>query len=289
MKARTAAAGAAALLLPLVAALLAATLSAETPVALKSTELGRGPTVVFVHGLGGARLQWMPTARKLMGDHRVVMLDLPAHGETPMPDPFSLNACAMALDQALAKQKAESTVVVAHGLGGAIALAVAKAHPERLRGLILIDASLKPPMAIPDQQKKAFLDFMDANFSSFLRQVYTGMGRDSAEGIALFARAALVPQPQMKAYFRALFDLDASGAARGLKTPLLFVGSSRTWPDTASWASVGKGRGFDDPSSIKARRIANSGVQMYADQPDTLARVIREFEATAFSKPMAGQ
>ena len=279
MRPRTAAIAAA-----LIAPLLAATLAAQAPGALKLTEFGRGPTVVFVHGLGGARLQWMPTARKLMNDHRVVMVDLPAHGESAMLEPFSINACALALDQVLAKQKPESTVVVAHGLGGAIALLEAGARPERMKGLIVIDATLKPPMAIPDQQKKVFLEYMDANFSDFLKQIYMGMGRDSAEGVALHARAALVPQPQMKAYFHALFDLNVSGATRGLKTPLLFVGSSRSWPDTASWAVVGKQRGFDDPGSIPARRVANSGIQMYADQPDTLAAVIRQFEAIALAK-----
>jgi len=275
MRSRTAAVVAA-----LIAPLFAATLAAQAPGQLKFTELGHGPTVVFVHGLGGARLQWMPTVRKLIGDHHVVMVDLPAHGETAMLDPFSFNACAAALGQVLAKQKAESTVVVGHGLGGALALLEASAHPNHMKGLIVIDATLKPPMAVPDQQKKAFLGFMDANFSDFLKKVYTAMGRDSAEGVALYARAALVPQEQMKAYFHALFDLDASGAVRSLKTPLLFVGSSRSWADTASWASVGKTRGFDNPASIRARRVANSGAQMYADQPDTLATIIRQFEAS---------
>jgi pimeloyl-ACP methyl ester carboxylesterase len=264
----------------LIAPLFAATLAAQTPAALKFMELGHGPTVVFVHGLGGSRLQWMPTVRRLVTDHHVVMVDLPAHGETPMLDPFSFSACAAALDQVLAKQPAESTVVVAHGLGGAIALLEASAHPNRMKGLIVIDATLKPPMAVPDQQKKAFLGFMDANFSDFLKKVYIGMGRDSVEGVTLYSRAALVPEQQMKAYFHALFDLDASGATRNLKTPLLFVGSSRSWPDTASWASVGKTRGFDNPGAIRARRVANSGSQMYADQPDSLAAIIRQFETS---------
>ena len=43
-------------------------------------------------------------------------------------------------------------------------------------------------------------------------------------------------------------------------------------------------RGFDDPGSIPARRVANSGAQMYADQPDTLAMVIRKFEAKVMAK-----
>ena len=268
----------------LIAAGPAAALAAQAPVALKLTELGRGPTVVLVHGLGGARLQWMPTARKLMSDHHVVMVDLPAHGESAMPDPFSFDACAAALDQVLAKQKPDSTVVVGHGLGGAIALLEARAHPERMKGLIVIDATLKPPVAIPDQEKRRFMEYMDANFDDFLKRVYTGIARDSAEAVALHARAALVPQPSMRVYFHALFDLDVAGATRALKTPLLFVGSSRNWPDTASWTSVARMRGFDDPVLIPARRVANSGTQMYADQPDTLAMVIRQFEAKVMAR-----
>ena len=86
------------------------------------TAFGRGPTVVLVHGLGSRASHWLPTARRLARTHRVVLAQLPGHGESALPDPFSLEACAEALDQVLAKQKPESTVIVAHGFGGLIAL-----------------------------------------------------------------------------------------------------------------------------------------------------------------------
>src|SRR5947207_9316839 len=67
---------------------LAARVRAE-PVQLKTTEMGHGPTIVFVHALGGSRSDWLPIARKLLGRYRVVLVDLPGHGESPLPDPFS--------------------------------------------------------------------------------------------------------------------------------------------------------------------------------------------------------
>jgi pimeloyl-ACP methyl ester carboxylesterase len=268
----------------LAVALLVTPLVAQAPATLKSMELGRGPTIVLLHGIGGTRMQWMPTARKLMNDHRVVMLDLPGHGESPMPDPFSFEACVAMLDQAFAKLKPESTIVVGHGIGGTLALLEAKAHPERMRGLIVIDASLKAPGAIPDQQRRYFVRFIEENYDQFLKMTFTAMGRDSAEGVALHARASLVPSANMKAYFRNLVDLDAASAPKGLKVPLLFVGSSHSWPDTTAWATIAKLRGFDDPASIPTRRIGNCGQQIYADQPDSLAMVIREFEAKAMGK-----
>src|SRR6185503_776511 len=116
-------------------------LAAQAP-ALKTTEFGRGPTVVLVHGLGSGRMQWMPTARKLLAGYHVVMVDLPGHGDSAMPDPFTLNVAAAALDQVLARQKAESTIVVGQGMGGSIAVLAVQAHPEHVRGVIAIDATL---------------------------------------------------------------------------------------------------------------------------------------------------
>ena len=133
----------------------------STPVVLKTTEFGRGPTIVLLHGLGSGRMVWMPTTRKLLAGHRVVMVDMPGHGESALPDPFSLEACAEALDQVLAKQKPDSTVLVAHGLAALIALQDVQAHPERVRGLIVIDAATRSPVPIPEQQQQVVLRMLE--------------------------------------------------------------------------------------------------------------------------------
>src|SRR5262245_42677407 len=104
------------------ALLASAPLAADTPArALSVTELGKGPAIVLIPGLGSQRMQWMPTARKLLSNYHVVMVDLPGHGDSPMPDPFSFEAAAAQLDGVLAKQNPDSTIVVAHGAGGLIA------------------------------------------------------------------------------------------------------------------------------------------------------------------------
>jgi len=47
--------------------------AAAPPVAPKTLDLGKSPTIVFVHDLGGNRSVWMPTVRKLIGRNRVVI------------------------------------------------------------------------------------------------------------------------------------------------------------------------------------------------------------------------
>lgn len=269
-----------------IAAALWALAMADTaaPVALKTTEFGRGPTVVLLHSLASGRMVWMPTAKKLLAGHRVVMVDLPGHGDSPLPDPFSLEACAEALDQVLAKQKADSTVLVAHGFGVMIALQEVKTHPDRVKGLLAIDGSTRSMMKVPEQQQRFFLQMLDTRYEDMLKMMMTRQGRDSAQGLELYAQAQQVPPATMKAYIKAAMNADASSALKGMKPSFLFVGSARMWPDTTTWAAVSKQLGYDEAGPLDARRIGNSAALIMKDQPDSLAAIIDEFTAKAIAK-----
>ena len=273
------------LLVPAVAlvTLLAAPLVAGPPVAPKTMELGRGPAVVILHDLGGTRLNWMPTVRRLIADPRVVLVDLPGHGDSALPDPFSLEAAAQAVDQVLAKQNPDSTVLVGKGMGGLVALIALQAHPERVRWLVLIDAAAKPPIKVDDQQMKMFVEWMDQNYDEFVKAIYTKMGRDSAQGVAIHALAAQTPSVTMKAYLRAAMTADGSQVLKSAKIPLLYLGSDRVLQGK-DWAVAGKEIGFDDPSLVPFKRIANTGYLMQQEQPDSLAAAIAEFEARVIAK-----
>lgn len=267
------------------AVVAAVSLAAGPPVALKTLVLGHGPTLVFVHSLGLGKLVWMPTARKLIADHRVVLVDLPGHGDSPMPDPFSLQAVADALDGVLAKQPSDSVILVGHGLGGLVSLLEASAHPERVRGLVVIDAAARAPFDVPDQQKQQLLEAIDEHYDDFVRRLFTSLGRDSAQGVEIHAQAALVAPAVMKAYLRELVYADAEGAVRKLDVPFLFVASAKQWPLSKDWPTVSKELGFDGLPGARAKRIPDSGFLVMSDQPDSLAAALREFTAEALATP----
>ena len=269
--------------------LLTATLPAAEISSLKTTELGQGPTLVFLHELGGGRMTWMPVARKLIGRYRVVLADLPGHGESPMPDPFTLAAAASALDQVLAKQKSDSTVLVGHGVGGVIALLEASAHPERVRGLVIMAAAARSPMPIPDQQRELFMRQINDHYADFIRGMFMMQGRDSAQGVAVHAQAALVPPANMKAYLRELLILDATGAVKRLKVPMLYVGAASNWPPEQGWPEMAKRYGYDEARDVTWRRIGASGHYVAQDQPDSVATALMEFAAKALAAPPTKQ
>ena len=261
------------------ASLMAGRALAAAPVALKTTELGQGPTIVLVHELGSGRMSWMPVARRLIARHRVVMVDLPGHGESPMPEGFTLQAAADALDLVMARQKPDSTMLVGHGVGGVVALLEAKAHPERMKGLVVIAAAARSPMPVPDQQRQTFLQYIDEHYDDFVRMMFTAQGRDSAQAVAVHAQAAQVPPATMKAYLRELLVLDASDAVKSLKLPLLYVGGGSNWPADQGWPEMAKKFGYEGAPNASWRRIGASGHYVAQDQPDSVATAIAEFEA----------
>jgi len=261
------------------ALLLVASTAWAAPAGLKSTAMGRGPTLVMIHNLGGNRSMWMPTVRKLLPNYRVVLVDLPGHGDSPMPDPFTLQAGAALIDQVLAEQKPDSTVVVAQGMGAQMALLALEQHPERARGLVAIEMSLKKPFNIPDQQREAFFSMIDKDYDTFIKNTYTALTGDSAQRVALHVMAAQVPAPVMKSYLRDMMSFDPTEKAKNVKTPLLLLITDRIWSVDRDSTAIVNLQGYDalPASKFALRHIRDCGILVATEQPDSLAAQIGAF------------
>jgi pimeloyl-ACP methyl ester carboxylesterase len=263
---------------------LLAALSRPAPAELKTTEFGKGTTIVLVHELGGARMTWLPVARKLMGTHHVVMMDLPGHGDSPLPEPFSIEACGADLAAALAKYDAKSTVLVGLGAGGLVSLAALDKKPDAVAGLVLVEAATRSTMDIPDQQQKRFMEQIDAQYEPFMRAVYGQLARDSTQAVKLRADAMRVEPRHIKAYLRYLLKVDLSSALKKFKGPIMTVVSDRRWPKDKEWPAVAAELGYADALKVDARRIEGSGYMIHMDQPDSLAALIGEFTTAAVKR-----
>ncbi len=100
------------------------------------------PAVVFIHGIGGSSGSWHAVIGAFAGTHRVVALDLPAHGQSDVADPettdYGVPGLARAVLDALTQLGIERATLVGHSLGGAVAIAAALAEPERVGRLVLV-------------------------------------------------------------------------------------------------------------------------------------------------------
>ena len=98
------------------------------------------PPLVLVHGGLGSLHNWEPWIPTLVKNHRVVSVDLPAHGLTGrIPgDIYTRESMVEFLREALAALGVDRFALAGHSMGGGVALLYALEHPEQVECLILI-------------------------------------------------------------------------------------------------------------------------------------------------------
>ncbi|CAJ0714700.1 Putative aminoacrylate hydrolase RutD [Ralstonia edaphis] len=105
------------------------------------TDRGKGPAIVFVHGLcGNLRNFAYLDMERLARSHRVIVIDRPGAGRSVRgaDSPANIYAQARMVAQCIEKLGLDKPVLVGHSLGGAISLAVGLNHPQVIRRLALI-------------------------------------------------------------------------------------------------------------------------------------------------------
>lgn len=111
--------------------------------AVNVIELGEGgQPIVFVHGLSGCWANWLEQLPVFACDHRVLALDLPGFGHSPMPrEQISMAGYARLLDRLLAQRGIDAAVVVGNSMGGFISAELAISFPQRVERLVLVSAA----------------------------------------------------------------------------------------------------------------------------------------------------
>jgi pimeloyl-ACP methyl ester carboxylesterase len=117
---------------------------------------GVGPTVVGLHGVTASYANFVGVAQTLAGRRPLLALDLRGRGDTDKPEqgPFGMAQHAHDVAAAMRAFGLDDAVVVGHSMGAFVAAALAAAHPELVRGVVLVDGGLplEPPPGVEPQQ-----------------------------------------------------------------------------------------------------------------------------------------
>jgi pimeloyl-ACP methyl ester carboxylesterase len=109
---------------------------------LNTISLGEGPPLVFIHGLSGSWPNWLEQLPVFAQERRVVAMDLPGFGHSPMPSTdISISAYARLLDRLFDELGLDAAAVVGNSMGGFIAAELAIAFPQRVERLVLVSAA----------------------------------------------------------------------------------------------------------------------------------------------------
>jgi len=106
---------------------------------------GQGPPVLLLHGFPQTRAAWHLVAPQLAREFTVVVPDLPGYGRStgpaPTPDGATHSKRAMAADMiaVMTHLGFDAFHLAGHDRGGRVAYRLALDHPDRVRGLALLD------------------------------------------------------------------------------------------------------------------------------------------------------
>ncbi len=102
-----------------------------------------GSPVLLLHGVSQTAHSWDEVAPGLAQDHHVLALDQRGHGDSGWATDGVYRRSDFVEDVAalLDHQGWPATTLVALSMGGLNAIAFAAAHPERLRGLVVVDVA----------------------------------------------------------------------------------------------------------------------------------------------------
>jgi pimeloyl-ACP methyl ester carboxylesterase len=125
------------------------------PLPLRSPPVPTEPlTVVFVHSIAGSPAQWALQLAHLGDRYRTLAIALPGHAGSEGGEAYTVEALAEAV---LAQAGGEGRLVlVGHSGGALVAAHLAAAHPDRVRGLMLVDPG-SDGRAFPREQAEPML------------------------------------------------------------------------------------------------------------------------------------
>lgn len=113
--------------------------------------IGDGPPLVMLHGTPWSSWLWRPIAERLAEHFRVHLYDLPGYGASSKhPEhPVGLDVQGELLAELLPRWGLERPHVIAHDIGGAVALRARLLHGARFASLALVDVVALRPWGSP--------------------------------------------------------------------------------------------------------------------------------------------
>jgi pimeloyl-ACP methyl ester carboxylesterase len=245
--------------------------------------------VVFVHGNPGSADDWERFVAAAAGAGlRALALDLPDFGETAAPAGFEHDVVGYAtfLDQALEELGVERVHLVLHDFGGPIGLVWTAMHADRLASVTLIDTGILPgyrwhklariwrrPVVGEIFQamatRRAFRYLLNRNEPrglprEFVDQMYDHYDRRTRKAVLALYRATDEPGSMASEFTKLIAPRDV---------PALVIWGEHDAYLPSSFAT----RQREAFPSADVHVLAASGHWPYADDPETVERLLIEF------------
>jgi 3-oxoadipate enol-lactonase len=193
------------------------------------------PSLIFLHGIGGAARAWRGQIEFFSGNFRAVAWDMPGYGGSAPLANVSIATLADALQDFLRQTGASAPILVGHSIGGMIVQQWLTKYPAVARAVVLAQTSPAFGKAEGDWQKsfiEARLGPLDrgetmASLAPTLVKDLVGDHPDATGMEIAQSCMASVPEASYRASMLALLGFDQRHALGDIKVPTLVLSGSR--------------------------------------------------------------
>jgi pimeloyl-ACP methyl ester carboxylesterase len=147
--------------------------------------LGQGrQTLLFVHGWACRGDFWRAQAPALESKARLILIDLPGHGQSDKPrTAYTMDYFARAVLAVLADAKVEKATLVGHSMGVPVICRAQALAAEKVSALVAVDGLLRRPTITPEQAEQ-FIGFYRTpdyreHATRFVRSFFPPSGADA--------------------------------------------------------------------------------------------------------------
>jgi len=103
-------------------------------------QVGRGETLVMIHGWSSSWVSWALLAEALSPYYRVVMIDMPGFGDSDELEHYSIEIEAQYVAETIRVMGIQPAALIGGSLGVYVAVCVAAHYPELCENVILLSA-----------------------------------------------------------------------------------------------------------------------------------------------------
>lgn len=165
------------------------------------TDEGQGTALVFIHGFLENSTMWKAITPHFSKKYRIIKIDLLGHGKSDcLGYIHSMELFASTINAVLKHLRIRKCILIGHSLGGYVALAFAEQHPQKIKGLCLLNSTSNAD----DDERKA----LRARANTMVQQNFTNMVKMSFSN--LFG-------PKSRELYKSEINL---GIQEALKTPI---------------------------------------------------------------------
>lgn len=223
-----------------------------------------GVPVVLHHGLGADLHVWDAALAHLRKSRRAVAFDMRGHGRSPRATEYTVEALAQDLDEVVTGLGLERFWLVGHSFAGVVLSAYAGMKPQKLEGLVYVDAVgdfTRAPAALreafrrndagmtPERLQHEYGEMLGAKakLDTRVRVLESAARMDLPAFAALRASMSEVPAEALLTRFRGpRRAIRADGDEFPFSSSKLPGVTTRKIPDVSHWLML------DDPAAFNA-------------------------------------